>query len=139
MILVDTNVMIDVLADDPEWADWSEEQLLRAIETDELAINPIIYAELAAAYRTEAALEKALQHWPLARLSLPYAAGYLSGQAFRNYRKKGGRKRSPLPDFYIGAHAQIEQLPLLTRDVTRYQTYFPKAKLITPETALGLN
>ena len=132
MILVDTNVLIDVLADDPEWADWSEAQLLRVIETDELAINPIIYAELAAAYRTEAALERALRHWPLVRLPLPYAAGYLSGQAFRNYRKKGGQKRSPLPDFYIGAHAQIEQIPLLTRDVVRYRTYFPKAKLITP-------
>ncbi len=133
MILVDTNVLIDVLADDPEWAEWSEAQLMSFIESHELAINPIIYAELAAAYRSESALEKALRYWPLIRLPLPYAAGYLSGQAFRNYRRKGGQKRSPLPDFYIGAHAQIEALPLLTRDTTRYKSYFPKVRLITPE------
>jgi predicted nucleic acid-binding protein len=132
MILVDTNVLIDVLADDPEWAEWSESQLLQYIETDELAINPIIYAELAAAYRTANALEKALKPWPLIRLPLPYSAGFLTGQAFRTYRQRGGQKRSPLPDFYIGAHAQAEALPLLTRDTTRYTTYFPKVKLIGP-------
>ena len=132
MILVDTNVLIDVLADDPEWAEWSESQLLRFIETDELAINPIIYAELAAAYRTSNALEKALSSWPLVRLPLPYSAGSLTGQAFRTYRQRGGSKRSPLPDFYIGAHAQVENLQLLTRDTTRYGTYFPKVKIIGP-------
>ena len=132
MILVDTNVLIDVLADDPEWADWSEQQLLQQIEVYELAINPIIYAELAVAYRSEAALQKALDPWPLVQLPLPYSAGYLSGQAFRTYRRRGGAKRSPLPDFYIGAHAQCERLPLLTRDIDRYQSYFPKVKLIHP-------
>lgn len=132
MILVDTNVLIDVLADDPDWAEWSETQLMKLIETDELAINPIIYAELAAAYRSEVALEKALRYWPLVRLPLPYTAGYLSGQAFRKYRRQGGQIRSPLPDFYIGAHAQIETLPLLTRDTTRYKCYFPKVRMLTP-------
>lgn len=132
MILVDTNVLIDILADDPEWADWSDKTLRSLIETDELAINPIIYAELAAAYRSEASLEKALRNWPLQRLELPYAAGFLSGQAFRNYRQRGGQKRSPLPDFYIGAHAHAEHLPLLTRDTGRYATYFPKVSLISP-------
>lgn len=132
MILVDTNVLIDVLADDPDWADWSEQKLMGLIETDELAINPIIYAELAAAYRSEASLEKALRNWPLHRLTLPYSAGYLSGQAFRTYRQRGGQKRSPLPDFYIGAHAQSAKLPLLTRDTGRYATYFPKVTLIGP-------
>jgi predicted nucleic acid-binding protein len=132
MILVDTNVLIDVLADDPDWADWSENQLMVLIATDELAINPIIYAELAAAYRRAAALEKALRHWPLHRLTLPYSAGSLSGQAFRSYRQRGGQQRSPLPVFYIGAHAQAEQLPLLTRDAGRYATYFPKVSMITP-------
>ena len=132
MVIVDTNVLIDVLADDPEWAEWSESRLLRLIESDELAINPIIYAELAAAYRSETALEKALHHWPLVRLPLPYEAGYLSGQAFRKYRRRGGQKRSPLPDFYIGAHAQTEDLQLITRDTARYETYFPKVNLITP-------
>lgn len=133
MILVDTNVLIDVLADDPDWADWSEAQLLSLIETEELAINPIIYAELAAAYRSEAALEKALLHWPLVRLPLPYKAGFLSGQAFRKYRRQGGQKRSLLPDFYIGAYAQVETLPLLTRDTARYKTYFPKLRIIHPD------
>lgn len=132
MILVDTNVLIDVLADDPDWAEWSEAQLLKQIETNELAINPIIYAELAAAYRSEAALEKALRFWPLIRLPLPYQAGYLSGQVFRQYRRRGGQKRSPLPDFYIGSHAQVETLALLTRDTARYKTYFPKVRLVAP-------
>ncbi len=132
MIIVDTNVLIDVLADDPDWADWSENKLMGLIESDELAINPIIYAELAAAYRSEGALEKALRHWPLHRVELPYSAGYLAGQAFRSYRQRGGQKRSPLPDFYIGAHAQSAELPLLTRDTKRYATYFPKLKLISP-------
>ena len=135
MILVDTNVLIDVLADDPDWAEWSETQLMKHIERDELAINPIIYAELAAAYRSEVALEKALRCWPLVRLPLPYAAGYLSGQAFRKYRRQGGQKRSSLPDFYIGAHAQTDALPLLTRDSRRYKSYFPKVRLIAPHEA----
>ena len=132
MILVDTNVLIDVLAADPEWAEWSESQLLHIIETDELAINPIIYAELAAAYRTANALEKALSSWPLIRLPLPYSAGFLTGQAFRTYRQRGGQQRAPLPDFYIGAHAQAEALQLLTPDTARYATYFPKIEIIGP-------
>jgi predicted nucleic acid-binding protein len=132
MILVDTNVLIDVLAADPVWADWSETALLAAVETDELAINPIVYAELSAAYRSEAALAKALVSWPLVRLPLPYEAGFLAGQAFRAYRKQGGQKSAPLPDFYIGAQAQVEGLRLLTRDTARYRTYFPKVKLVSP-------
>ncbi len=132
MILVDTNVLIDVLADDPDWAEWSEKQLLRLIESDELAINPIIFAELAAAYRTESALEKALDPWPLIRLPLPYEAGFICGRAFKAYRNHGGQKRSPLPDFYIGAHAQVAKIPLLTRDHTRYETYFQNLQLLHP-------
>lgn len=133
MILVDTNVLIDILANDPHWAEWSEAQLLTAAVTDELAINPIIYAELAAAYRSATALEKALHPWPLSRLALPYEAGFVAGQAFKTYRLQGGERRSPLPDFYIGAQAQVEGLKLLTRDNGRYQTYFPKVKLISPQ------
>lgn len=132
MILVDTNVLIDVLAADPEWAAWSEAALLAAIETDELAINPIIYAELSAAYRSEAALTKALGSWPLVRLSLPYEAGFVAGQAFQAYRKQGGQRSAPLPDFFIGAQAQVDGLRLLTRDTARYRTYFPKVKLVAP-------
>jgi predicted nucleic acid-binding protein len=97
-----------------------------------LAINPIIYAELAPAYRTASELERALRGWTPQRLALPYEAGFLAGQTFVMYRRGGGQRRSPLPDFYIGAHAQTAGLTLLTRDATRYRTYFPKLKLIAP-------
>ena len=132
MILVDANVLIDIFTDDPEWRAWSEEQLLAAAATDELAINPIIYAELAPAYRPPAALDRALRALDLQRLPLPYEAGFVAAQAFMAYRRGDGAKRSPLPDFYIGAHAQVENLRLLTRDTTRYRTYFPKVTLIVP-------
>lgn len=132
MVLVDANVLIDLLTDDPDWADWSETRLLEAFEEDTIAINPIIYAEIGAAYKTAAALERALRPWPLIRLPLPYEAGWLASQAFLSYRKKGGKRTAPLPDFYIGAQAEIEKHTLLTRDATRYQTYFPKVALISP-------
>jgi predicted nucleic acid-binding protein len=132
MVLVDANVLLDVLTDDPDWRTWSEEALLSAVGTEDLAINPIIYAELAPAYRTERELERALRGWTLERLVLPYEAGFLAGQAFIRYRERGGQRRSPLPDFYIGAHAQVAQVSLLTRDAVRYRTYFPKVKLVTP-------
>ena len=133
MVLVDANVLLDVLTDDPVSRAWSERQLLDAGETDSLAINPLIYAELAPAYRTLAELERVLRGWPLERLTLPYDAGFLAGHAFVRYRREGGQRRSPLPDFYIGAHAQIAGLTLLTRDASRYRSYFPKLRLIFPE------
>jgi predicted nucleic acid-binding protein len=133
MVLVDANVLLDVLTNDPNWRTWSEEKLLEAAETDELAINPIIYAELAPAYRTAGELERALRGWTLHRLSLPYEAGFLAGQTFVRYRHEGGQRRSPLPDFYIGAHAQSGHLRLLTRDAARFRTYFPRVNLIAPE------
>ncbi len=133
MVLVDSNVLIDVLADDPDWRGWSEARLLEIAATEELAINPIIYAELAAAYRSAATLERALSGLGLIRLPLPYEAGFLAAQAFLAYRRRDGSKRSPLPDFYIGAHARTENLRLLTRDATRYRTYFPQIRLIAPE------
>jgi len=132
MVLVDANVLIDVLTDDPQWREWSEDRLLTVAGEDELAINPIIYAELAVAYRTPAELDRTLRGFDLHRLLLPYEAGFLAGQVFMAYRKRDGKKRSPLPDFYIGAHAQVENLRLLTRDATRYRTYFPKVALIAP-------
>jgi predicted nucleic acid-binding protein len=133
MVLADANVILDVLTDDPAWRQWSEEKLLAASETDELAINPVIYAELSPAYSTERELERALHGWTLHRLGLPYEAGFVAGQAFLRYRRKGGIRRSPLPDFYIGAHAQTGRMTLLTRDSTRYRSYFPQVRLIAPE------
>lgn len=132
MVLVDANVFLDILTDDPKWRPWSEEKFLAAIETDQAAVNPIIYAELGAAYKRAAELERAISGWPVQRLPLPYEAAFPASQAFLRYRREGGQRRSPLPDFYIGAHAQAGGLTLLTRDASRYRSYFPKVRLITP-------
>ena len=132
MLLVDTNVLVDVLEDDPEWADWSIAQLRAQSQIYRLAINPIIYAELAPGFQRESHLERALARWPLVRLTLPYEAGFAAGRAFLAYRRDGGLRRSPLPDFYIGAHAAIARMPLLTRDAARYRRYFPRLALVAP-------
>jgi predicted nucleic acid-binding protein len=132
MVLVDANVLLDILTDDPKWRSWSEEKFLTAVEVDQVAVNPIVYAELAAAYQTAVELEHALAGWPIQRLPLPYEAAFPAAQAFLRYRRKGGQRRSPLPDFYIGAHATTMGLTLLTRDTARYRTYFPKIRLISP-------
>src|SRR4029078_7203090 len=100
---------------------------------EELAINPIIYAELAPAYASAAELERALRGWTIQRFPLPYEAGFVAGHVFVRYRREGGQRRSPLPDFYIGAHAQAEKFSLLTRDARRYRTYFPGVELIAPQ------
>jgi len=132
MVLVDANVLLDILTNDPNWLQWSQERFLAAIEDDQAAVNPVIYAELGAAYRSATELDRALAGWPVQRLPLPCEAAFPAGQAFVRYRKEGGQCRSPLPDFYFGAHAQIAGLPLLTRDAARYRTYFPKLRLIAP-------
>jgi predicted nucleic acid-binding protein len=132
MVLVDASVLLDILTDDPKWRPWSEEAFLSAVETDQAAVNPIIYAELGAAYKSSAELDRALSGWPVQRLPLPYEAAFPASQAFLRYRREGGQRRSPLPDFYIGAHAQAMGFTLLTRDVSRYRCYFPKARLIAP-------
>ena len=132
MVLVDTNVLLDIFTADEQWAEWSEEQLLTAVREDELAINPIIYAEASPSFQTQHDLDRALKDWPLHHLQLPYEAAFVAGQAFVRYRREGGLRRSPLPDFYIGAHAQTAGFVLLTRDHVRYQTYFPELRLITP-------
>jgi len=135
MVLVDANVLLDILTDDPKWRTWSEEKLLASIETAQVAVNPIIYSELAAAYKTAAELDRAVSGWPIQRLPLPYEAAFPAAQAFLRYRREGGQRRSPLPDFYIGAHAQTQGFTLLTRDAARYRTYFPKLRLIAPDGA----
>ena len=131
MILVDSNVLIDVLTEDPVWGHWSAEQLARLGNTRQLAINPLIFAEVAIAYRDEAQLNAALPP-ALVRLPLPYTAAFPAGRAFLEYRRRGGARRSPLPDFYIGAHAAAEGHSVLTRDATRYRSYFPDVTLIAP-------
>src|SRR5579863_1333504 len=133
MILVDSNVIIDVLTEDETWGAWSEAALIDAADRDEIAINPIIYAEIAAGFATMAALDLRLGEAEFRRLALPYAAGFVAGRAFVEYRGRGGVRRSPLPDFYIGAHAAVAGLTLLTRDARRYAGYFPKVALIAPE------
>jgi hypothetical protein len=131
-ILFDTNVLLDIATADVTWLGWSEGQLRAAATQGPILINPIIYAELAPAFATQADLDRWLDPTIFQRLPLPYAAGWLAAQAFVKYRRAGGTKNSPLPDFYIGAHAEAEGLTLVTRDASRYRTYFPSVALITP-------
>ncbi len=132
-ILVDSSVLLDVLTQDPDWAAWSEEKLTAHAERDLLAINPIIYAEVSAHFSTIEELDEALSPEDFQRLPLPYEAGFLAARCFLLYRRRGGQKHAPLPDFYIGAHAATDGLMLLTRDVSRYRTYFPSIQLIAPD------
>jgi predicted nucleic acid-binding protein len=130
--LVDSNVIIDVLSKNPVWAEWSEKNLREATDSDEVAINPIIYAEISSGFATIADLDQDLSPVTFRRLALPYEAGFVAGRAFVEYRRRGGARTSPLPDFYIGAHAAVLGLTLLTRDARRYASYFPKLRLISP-------
>lgn len=130
--LVDSNVLLDVITQDDEWLDWSAAALTRAANESVLVINPIVYAEVAARFERIEDLEDALPRGYYERRALPWEAAFLAGQCFVKYRKRGGVRRSPLPDFYIGAHAAIEGLTLLTRDARRYRTYFPALRLVAP-------
>lgn len=133
MLLIDTNVLIDVLEDDPQWADWSIRQLRTQSQVHPLAINPIIYAELSLAFSTYEALDSVLSQLGLAMHEVPRPALFLAGKAFARYRSAGGSRTGVLPDFLIGAHAAVQSWPLLTRDARRYRSYFPGLELITPE------
>ena len=133
MILVYSNVLIDVLTQDPLWREWSEAALTGAADRDQVAINPIIYAEISSGFTAMADLERHLGAAAFRRLALPYEAGFVASRAFVEYRRRGGVRTSPLPDFYIGAHAAVAGLKLLTRDAKRYKGYFPKVSLISPE------
>lgn len=132
MLLVDTNVLIDVLADDPTWADWSIQQLRAQSQVHELVINPIIYAELSQTFSTFEALDAVVAKLGLLIHEVPRPALFLAGKAFVRYRKVGGSKNNVLADFFIGAHAATEELTLLTRDAKRYRSYFPSVELIVP-------
>lgn len=132
MTLFDTNVLLDIATADPVWLQWSEKEFRSAAAQGPVLINPIIYAELAPAFAAVADLDKWLDPVVFHRLPLPYAAGWVAAQAFLKYRRSGGTKTSPLPDFYIGAHAEVEGHTLVTRDAARYRTYFPNVSLIAP-------
>ena len=132
--LVDTNVLIDVFAADPAWLAWSRARLLEAGAEGDLVVNPIVYAELGAMFPTAQQLDRAMPHDRFRREDLPWDAAFNAGRAFLSYRRAGGARRSPLPDFYIGAHAEASGHTLLTRDRERYGRYFPALKMITPDT-----
>jgi hypothetical protein len=131
-ILVDSNVLLDVLTEDARWSRWSSDALSEHADQDVLAINPIIYAEVSVAFVRIEDLDAALPAPTFHRLTLPWEAAFLAGKCFLAYRKRGGARSSPLPDFYIGAHASVSGLKLLTRDAARYRTYFPKLAVIAP-------
>jgi predicted nucleic acid-binding protein len=131
-VLVDSNVLLDVATDDREWASWSAEALARAADEGMLAINPIIYAEVSVGFERIEDLEAALPPDIYRRDPLPYEAAFLAGKSFLAYRRRGGRRTLPLPDFYIGAHAAVAGYRLLTRDAARYRTYFPRVGVIAP-------
>ena len=133
MILVDTNVILDVAEDDARWADWSQQQLDAASQRYTLLINPVIYAELSIAFRRIEDLEALLERGGFRVEPIPREALFLAGKAFLQYRRKSGAKTGVLPDFFIGAHAAVAGIPLLTRDTRHYRSYFPKLMLLTPE------
>ena len=130
--LVDSNVLLDVLDEDDEWLDWSSSMLSQAGARGRLVINPLILAETSVTFDTIEELEEALPASLFRREPLPWQAAFLAGKAFATYRRRGGAARSPLPDFYIGAHAAIADHTPLTRDPKRYRTYFPKLRIIAP-------
>jgi hypothetical protein len=132
-ILVDSNIILDVFLDDPNWAEWSESKLEKFSSIAKLFINPVIYSEVSVGFKRIEELELALSRAGFQMLEIPKEALFLAGKVFLKYRKNRGTKRSPLPDFYIGAQAAILEMNLITRDVPRYRTYFPTVRLISPE------
>jgi predicted nucleic acid-binding protein len=131
-VLVDSNVLLDIFTEDATWFAWSADALDRAALTSPLVINPIIYAEISTRFGRLEELDEILPPNRFARLSIPYASAFLAGKVFTSCRRRGGVRTSPLPDFFIGAHAAVAKFRLLTRDPTRYQTYFPRVALIAP-------
>ncbi len=130
--LVDSNVLLDVATEDPNWGDWSARALAECAEHTALVINPIVYAEVSIGFAGIEAMDEALPAGLYRRESLPWEAAFLAGKCFLLYRRRGGLRRSPLPDFYIGAHAAVRGLALLTRDAGRYRGYFPKLEILAP-------
>jgi predicted nucleic acid-binding protein len=131
-VLVDSNVLLDILIPDPAWEAWSSDALAEAADSSLVAINPIVFAEVSVGFDRIEDLEAALPE-ELEREALPWDAAFLAGKTFLSYRRRGGERRAPLPDFYIGAHAAVRGYTLLTRDAARYRSYFPTLSLIAPE------
>lgn len=132
-VLVDSCVLLDVFEDDPQWFEWSVSQLELFSRDHTLLISPVIYSEVSIGFELIEDLEAQVRALDLKLQALPREALFLAGKAFVDYRRRGGQRRSPLPDFFIGAHAAVKGWPLLTRDTNRYRTYFPKVKLFHPD------
>jgi predicted nucleic acid-binding protein len=132
MLLVDTNVLVDVLQDDPNWAGWSIGQLRAQAALHALVINPVIYAEISLSFSTIEALDEVVQTLALDVREIPRPALFLAAKAYAQYRRRGGTKQQVLPDFFIGAHAAVEGWPLLTRDTRRFKDYFPSLEVLAP-------
>jgi predicted nucleic acid-binding protein len=133
-VLVDANVILDVFGNDPTWADWSQGMLEQCAQEGPLFINPVIYAEVSIGFERIEEFETALGTAGFRMLAIPKEALFLAGKVFLRYRRQGGMKVAPLPDFFIGGHAVVADLPLLTRDAKRFRSYFPRIKLIAPRT-----
>ena len=131
-VLVDSNVILDIVTKDRHWFEWSSSELARLADDHALIINPIIYSEVSVGFARVEDLETALPAEYFRREPLPWDAGFLAGKCFLRYRRAKGNRHAPLPDFYIGAHAAVRGIPLLTRDAARYKTYFPQLVLIFP-------
>lgn len=131
-VLIDSNVLLDVMTEDARWFSWSAASIERAADRYRLVVNPIIYAEVSTRYSRIEDLDIALPKTSFDREPIPYEAAFLAGKSFLAYRRRGGLKRSPLPDFFIGAHAAVAGYRLMTRDALRYRTYFPRLTLIAP-------
>ena len=132
-VLVDSNVVLDIFLEDPRWAEWSESALNKYHDIAILYINSIIYSEVSIGFERIEELESAMNRVGFQILEIPKEALFLAGKAFLKYKKGKGRKSSPLPDFYIGAQAAVLNLDVITRDLSRYRTYFPTVNLISPE------
>jgi predicted nucleic acid-binding protein len=129
--LVDANILLDIFTCDPAWVEWSRDALAEAFDIGAVIVNPIVYAEISIRFEHIEELDEALPA-QLQREALPWEAAFLAGKCFREYRRRGGTRRSPLPDFYIGAHAAVSGRALLTRDRTRYRSFFPTLALVSP-------
>lgn len=132
-VMIDSNVVLDIVTEDPIWFQWSSETLAFYADTHDLIVNPIIYAEVSVGYEKMEEVDSALPADGFVRMPIPIEAAFSAGKAFVQYKKRGGTKRSPLPDFFIGAHADFLKIPLMTRDAARYRTYFPDVELVSPK------